>query len=114
MFTDTEYRILLSAMARERNICEEVDRKTIREPYEDSLLDICKSIDKKIHDIQNKYVWHDLRKNPDDLPEEGHEVLILVKNAYFLSRRSDYNYWSSLGRVSPKAWKEIEPFEEVE
>ena len=70
MFTDKEHRILLAAMRRERNICEEVDRKTIREPYEDSLLDICNSIDKKIYDIQHKYRWHDLRKNPDDLPVE--------------------------------------------
>lgn len=26
--------------------------------------------------------WHDLRKNPDDLPEEGIEVLVLYSNTY--------------------------------
>lgn len=29
-----------------------------------------------------KEKWHDLRKNPDDLPEEGEEVLVLYSNTY--------------------------------
>ncbi len=27
----------------------------------------------------NKYRWHDLRKNPDDLPEDSKDVLVTVK-----------------------------------
>ena len=28
---------------------------------------------------QQKYRWHDLRKNPDDLPEDSKDVLVTVK-----------------------------------
>lgn len=138
MFNDTEHRILLSAMRRERDICKEVDRKTIREPYEDTLLYICNSIDKKIHDIQHKYRWHDLRKNPEDLPteyylEDGYVdpskyVLVCTSTKqYFVSRywghrRSKGTYignepndWVDLEFYNDViAWKELEPFEEVE
>lgn len=82
-------------------------------PMNQECEELANACDVAITSLENedKYRWHDLRKNPDDLPEEGHEVLILVNNACFLSRRSDYNYWSCLGRVKVKAWREIEPFE---
>lgn len=46
--TDKEQRIFLAAMEREEKVCEEVDRKYIREPYEDSLMRICKEIRRKV------------------------------------------------------------------
>ena len=46
--TDKEQRIFLAAMAREMKICEEVDRNYTREPYEDSLMSVCKSIKRKV------------------------------------------------------------------
>ena len=46
--TDKEQRIFLSAMAREREICKEMDTQTIREAYEVSLTYICDEIERKI------------------------------------------------------------------
>lgn len=46
--TDKEQRIFLAAMAREERVCEEVDRNHVREPYEDSLMRVCKEIRRKV------------------------------------------------------------------
>ena len=46
--TDKEKRIFLAAMGREEKVCEEVDRNHVREPYEDSLMRICKEIRRKV------------------------------------------------------------------
>lgn len=46
--TDKEQRIFLAAMGRETKICKEVDAKMTREPYEDSLVWICKEIERKV------------------------------------------------------------------
>lgn len=46
--TDKEQRIFLAAMGREEKVCEEVDRNHIREPYEDSLMRVCKEIRRKV------------------------------------------------------------------
>lgn len=46
--TDKEQRIFLAAMGREEKICEEVDRNYVREPYEDSLMRVCKEIRRKV------------------------------------------------------------------
>lgn len=78
MFTDKEYRIFLSAMEREEIFCGIVDKELVREPYEINLVDICRDIKKKVHDAQHKYCWHDIRKNPNDLPEKGVRVEIAV------------------------------------
>lgn len=32
-----------------------------------------------LFDEQNKYRWHDLRKNPADLPEDNKDVLVTIK-----------------------------------
>lgn len=48
--TDKEQRIFLAAMAREEKVCEEVDRNYTREPYEDSLVGICREIERKVKD----------------------------------------------------------------
>lgn len=47
--TDKEKRLFLAAMAREVEICKEIDRKYIaREVYEDSLELICKRVLRKV------------------------------------------------------------------
>ena len=46
--TDKEQRIFLAAMEREEKVCEEVDRNYVREPYEDSLMRVCKEIRRKV------------------------------------------------------------------
>lgn len=47
-FTDKEKRIFLAAMWREEKVCEEADRNYVREPYEDSLMRVCKEIRRKV------------------------------------------------------------------
>ena len=52
-FTDTEYRLLLSALSREMKVCKEVDKQcSAREPYEMRLEDHMKSIERKIRKVQ--------------------------------------------------------------
>lgn len=48
--TDKEQRIFLSAMGKEEEVCKEVDDawRDCREPYEDSLVHVCKEIRRKV------------------------------------------------------------------
>ncbi len=46
--TDKEQRIFLAAMGRELKVCQEVDRNYTREPYEDSLVSVCREIERKV------------------------------------------------------------------
>ena len=46
--TDKEKRIFLAAMGRELKVCQEVDRNYTREPYEDSLVRVCREIERKV------------------------------------------------------------------
>lgn len=46
--TDKEQRIFLAAMGREEKVCAEVDRNYTREPYEDSLMSVCREIIRKV------------------------------------------------------------------
>lgn len=48
--TDKEQRIFLAAMGREEKICKQVDEecRNCREPYEDSLVIVCKEITRKV------------------------------------------------------------------
>ena len=71
----------------------------------------------------DKYRWHDLRKNPDDLPEaigggyESDYVLAMIgtpewnswEQAYY---HHDKRMWSTYDQ-NVFAWRYIEPFEEV-
>lgn len=72
-------------------------------------------------DVQkyDKYRWHDLRKNPDDLPDEDiYPVLVLDGDRKCLAFISpiggcmwvDYSTDNDLENVV--AWKYIEPFKE--
>ena len=72
----------------------------------------------------DKYRWHDLRKNPDDLPEsigDGYEsdyVLVMIgtpewnswEQAYY---KHDKQMWSTYEQ-NVFAWRYIEPFKEEE
>ena len=71
----------------------------------------------------DKYRWHDLRKNPDDLPEadgnsESEYVLVMIgtpewnswEQAYY---HHDKKLWSTYDQ-NVFAWRYIEPFEEEE
>ena len=72
----------------------------------------------------DKYKWHDLRKNPDDLPEgfecgyESEYVRAMIgtpewnswEQAYY---HHDKKMWSTYDQ-SVFAWRYIEPFEEEE
>lgn len=72
----------------------------------------------------DKYRWHDLRKNPDDLPEaigggyESEYVLVMIgtpewnswEQAYY---KHDKQMWSTYDQ-NVFAWRYIEPFKEEE
>ena len=68
----------------------------------------------------DKYKWHDLRKNPDDLPEaicNGHEsdyVLVMIGTPEWNSWEQAYYHhgkrlWSTYEQ-NVFAWRYIEPF----
>lgn len=73
----------------------------------------------------DKYRWHDLRKDPNDLPEIDPDLLPISKRVYFSTKDDAYTgtydhlleTWDSDGlegfAVSEVviAWREIEPFE---
>lgn len=72
----------------------------------------------------NKYRWHDLRKNPDDLPEaigggyESEYVLVMIGTPEWNSWEQAYYHhgkrlWSTYEQ-NVFAWRYIEPFEEEE
>lgn len=78
---------------------------------------------KKLNEKEDKYHWHDLRKNPEDLPKEYHDVYVCVSNRsnktynrtwfegrgwrHATSKKSMYYKKESI-----VAWREIEPFKE--
>ena len=72
----------------------------------------------------DKYRWHDLRKNPDDLPEaigggyESDHVLVMIGTPEWNSWEQAYYHhgkrlWSTYEQ-DVFAWRYIEPFEEEE
>ena len=124
MFTDSEYRILLSALRREKEVCREVDGQYTHEPYEDTLVDICESIERELHNAQYKYKWHDLRKNPEDLPEISNKAVLTGhvmcgRRCYAVCQYTEYGFEDGINpaellNMSVIAWREIEPFEREE
>ena len=69
----------------------------------------------------DKYRWHDLRKNPDDLPEadgnsESDYVLVLIGTPEWNSWEQAYYHhgkklWSTYDQ-NVFAWRYVEPFKE--
>lgn len=91
-------------------------RKQIPEYYE--------AIEMAVYALEkaDKYRWHDLRKNPDDLPEaigggyESEYVLVMIGTPEWNSwEQAYYKYddmmWSTYDQ-NVFAWRYIEPFEE--
>ena len=52
-----------------------LDAATINSITKKQVLDVVSYL----FDEQNKYRWHDLRKNPADLPEDNKDVLVTIK-----------------------------------
>lgn len=77
---------------------------------------------------EDKYRWHDLRKNPDDLPPNGYyDTWSYWHEAYQNNRAfydADKKRWlfhpdNNVGKpwiegLSIRAWRYIEPFKEEE
>lgn len=73
---------------------------------------------------KEKYRWHDLRKDPNDLPEYGKLVVAwileqsAVYNGYVISTSASYIHSYAMGVHNNLheviAWRYIEPFEEEE
>lgn len=70
----------------------------------------------------DKYRWHYLRENPDDLPEIGVQVYVAVWNGngrrYNNSWYDGRGWWNATSKIrkyypnkSVVAWRYIEPFE---
>lgn len=71
---------------------------------------------------QQKYRWHDLRKNPADLPEDNKDVLVTIKGGCVNRTWHDSCGWRNATAKKARyysndrviAWKEIEEFENEE
>lgn len=63
---------------------------------------------------QEKYRWHDLRKDPEDLPAKPKSVLVKTRNfTQPFSACWDGTMFVEFGLVcGVEAWREIEPFGE--
>lgn len=59
-FTDEEYRILLSALSKEKKVC--CERTDIRFPYKMHLISILESVEDKIRKMQYGYDTDKARK----------------------------------------------------
>ena len=89
----------------------------------DELLQLNKIVSKAL-EKSDKYKWHDLRKNPDDLPEAdeygyGSEyVLVMIGTPEWNDCEwAYYNHNTRLWSTYEQnifAWRYIEPFEEEE
>ena len=47
--TDKEKRLLFSALSREKEVCKQVDKECCREPYEETLESVVKSLERKFY-----------------------------------------------------------------
>ena len=78
---------------------------------------------KKALEKADKYRWHDLRKNPDDLPEAdeyGKSEYVLVRLGTPEWYSCEWAYYSHNAKIwsiyeqNVSAWRYIEPFKEEE
>lgn len=86
--------------------------------FDDAIYMAIKALEKA-----DKYRWHDLRKNPDDLPEadgnsESEYVLVMIGTPEWNSWEQAYYHhgkrlWSTYEQ-DVFAWRYIEPFKEEE
>lgn len=73
----------------------------ITEQMKDALLDAIDCMDYVIKECKNdygKYRWHDLRENPNDLPNDNRKKLVIVQHNYQCDDWSSYDlaYFSEL------------------
>lgn len=66
-------------------------------------------------EYHTKYRWHDLRKDPDDLPTADGVYLVAYKQEkygtrLFLNGTFAFNYELKASLSNLIAWREIEPF----
>ena len=60
--TDKEKRLLFSALSREKEVCKQLDKECCREPYEETLESVVKSLERKFYydrfekEIRNKVI----------------------------------------------------------
>ena len=88
----------------------------------DEILKLNKIVSKALEKA-DKYRWHDLRKNPDDLPEadgnsESDYVLVMIgtpewNHCEFVYYNHNSRVWSTYEQ-NVFAWRYIEPFKERE
>ena len=101
----------------------------IKSSLRDDLIDTKSFFPRKVREVclkalekADKYRWHDLRKNPDDLPEaigggyESEYVLVITGTPEWNSWEQAYYHhgkrlWSTYEQ-DVFAWRYIEPFEE--
>jgi hypothetical protein len=77
---------------------------------------------KELRKYKEKYRWHDLRKNPADLPEDNKDVLVTIKGGCVNRTWHDSCGWRNATAKKARyysdksvlAWKEIEEFENDE
>lgn len=89
----------------------------------DEILKLNKIVSKALEKA-DKYKWHDLRKNPDDLPEadeygKSDYVLVMIgtpewDHCELVYYNHNRRVWSSLYEQNVFAWRYIEPFKEEE
>lgn len=102
----------------ERNVCSHMDWCEVRDCEKCAVESAIEALEK-----QEKYKWHDLRKDPSDLPEtngndESDYVLVMIgcpewnhwERAYY---KHSSKMWSTFEQ-NIFAWKYIEPFESEE
>ena len=73
---------------------------------------------KELRECKEKYRWHDLRKNPADLPEDNKDVLVTIKGGCVNRTWHDSCGWRNATAKKARyysndrviAWKEIEDF----
>ena len=101
----------------------------IKSSLRDDVIDTKSFFPRKVREVclkalekADKYRWHDLRKNPDDLPEdtgygESEYVLVMIGtpewyNCEWAYYNHDKKVWSTHEQQDGFAWRYIEPFEE--
>lgn len=91
-----------------------------------TLIDAYRTFLKEMLEECEKYRWHDLKKNPYDLPNKGDDIEVILHDGThrfmfldFCIEEDEYMWYSSYpyeGEVQPRfyvrAWREVKPWEE--
>ena len=83
--------------------------------YLDGDTEAIKHLEKMCENAE-RFRWHDLRKNPDDLPAQNHTVVFATTDGSSQEGELYYNTWiqfrwnTTRSKSEVIAWKEIEHF----